>query len=112
MSDKSAAEEIEWAIRRVAACSYVPMIVAYPLFPDSVAGDASSSVGWGVCVGPFIAFGRWTDATIAAFNSVKSVLIEELNNSTGEMVKLSISPAELFVSNLPGVATGVPRSEG
>ena len=72
----------------------------YPLFPDSVAGDASSSVGWGGCVGPFIAFGRRTDATIAALNSVKSVLTEELKDYAGKMIKLSISPAELFVANL------------
>jgi len=73
---------------------------AYPLFPDSVAGDASSSVGWGVCVGPFIAFGRWADSTKAALKNVKSVLTEQLKSPSGGMVKLSISPAELFVANL------------
>jgi hypothetical protein len=36
---------------------------------DAVAGDASTSVGWGIVVGWFVLFGLWEAATIAAFEA-------------------------------------------
>jgi hypothetical protein len=36
---------------------------------DAVAGDASTSVGWGIVVGWFVFFGLWEATTIAAFEA-------------------------------------------
>jgi len=81
----SAAEELEWAIRQIMACHYVPLTVdaryAYPLISDSVAGDASSTFGWGVCVGPYIAYGRWSDATLKTLRRLSSEEEEVLLDS-------------------------------
>ena len=97
---ESSAEELEWAIRQIMACRYVPLTVdaryAYPLISDSVAGDASSTFGWGVCVGPYIAYGRWSDATLKALRRLSLEMEEVLADSAGVVLKLSISPAELF----------------
>ena len=96
-----AEEEISWLVQQLAAYRYLPLVVdaryAYPIREDIVAGDASSSYGWGVCVGPYIAFGRWADETLEALARVKDV--EESTDGEGRVV-LSISPAELFVVNL------------
>ena len=62
-----------------------------------MAGDASASYGWGVCVGPYSAFGRWAGETLEALARVKDV--KESTDGQGRVV-LSISPAELFVVNL------------
>ena len=67
------------------ACHYVPLTVdaryAYPLISDSVAGDASSTFGWGVCVGPYIAYGRWSDATLKTLRRLSSEEEEVLSDS-------------------------------
>ena len=104
MLSAEAAGELDWAIRQIVACRYVPLTVdaryAYPHVADSVAGDASSTVGWGVRVGPYVAYGRWSEGTLEALSKVDSECREDLSGSSGEVVKLSISPAELFVANL------------
>ena len=91
--------EIRWMLDQLAAARFVKLVdsprYAYPLGGDSVASDASSD-GWGIQVGPFIAYGSWGAETVAALARVKKNDMEKVEGGS----VLSISPAELFVVNL------------